>query len=137
MDASNKSDNVGKTLETQAKAFFDSAPPMHNSHEITQKLIQFIQHISSSLGNLASTIAFKFAYFLYVPLCFPCKWCLVVFGTIENGKGRRIVCVTSGGTTAPLEQQCVRYVDNFSSGHRGATSTEYDALALFFVEINQ
>ncbi|ESW08195.1 hypothetical protein PHAVU_009G026700 [Phaseolus vulgaris] len=42
-----------------------------------------------------------------------------------NGKARRIVCVTSGGTTAPLEQRCVRYVDNFSSGHRGATSTEY------------
>ncbi|RHN68572.1 putative phosphopantothenate--cysteine ligase [Medicago truncatula] len=88
MDASNKSDDVGKTLETQAKAFFDSAPSLHNSHEITQKLIQFIQHNSSSLA-------------------------------------RRIVCVTSGGTTAPLEQLCVRYVDNFSSGHRGAISTEY------------
>ncbi|KAF7815575.1 phosphopantothenate--cysteine ligase 2 [Senna tora] len=42
-----------------------------------------------------------------------------------DGNARRIVCVTSGGTTAPLEQRCVRYVDNFSSGHRGATSTEY------------
>jgi phosphopantothenate-cysteine ligase len=48
----------------------------------------------------------------------------MVFGTPENGEARRIVCVTSGGTTAPLEQRCVRYVDNFSSGHRGATSTE-------------
>ncbi|KAK9048783.1 hypothetical protein SSX86_032250 [Deinandra increscens subsp. villosa] len=38
---------------------------------------------------------------------------------------RRVVCVTSGGTTVPLEQRCVRYIDNFSSGHRGATSTEY------------
>ncbi|ONK73964.1 uncharacterized protein A4U43_C03F1400 [Asparagus officinalis] len=43
----------------------------------------------------------------------------------ENGKPRRIVCVTSGGTTVPLEQRCVRYIDNFSSGHRGAASTEY------------
>ncbi|KAK4275742.1 hypothetical protein QN277_018773 [Acacia crassicarpa] len=42
-----------------------------------------------------------------------------------DGNARRVVCVTSGGTTAPLEQRCVRYVDNFSSGHRGATSTEY------------
>ncbi|XP_062109954.1 phosphopantothenate--cysteine ligase 1-like [Humulus lupulus] len=42
-----------------------------------------------------------------------------------NGGARRIVCVTSGGTTVPLEQRCVRYIDNFSSGHRGATSTEY------------
>ncbi|CAH1453050.1 unnamed protein product [Lactuca virosa] len=38
---------------------------------------------------------------------------------------RRVVCVTSGGSTVPLEQRCVRYIDNFSSGHRGATSTEY------------
>ncbi|GMH14817.1 hypothetical protein Nepgr_016658 [Nepenthes gracilis] len=38
---------------------------------------------------------------------------------------RKIVCVTSGGTTVPLEQRCVRYIDNFSSGHRGAASTEY------------
>ncbi|XP_011083404.1 phosphopantothenate--cysteine ligase 2 [Sesamum indicum] len=43
----------------------------------------------------------------------------------ENGTARRVVCVTSGGTTVPLEQRCVRYIDNFSSGHRGAASTEY------------
>ncbi|KAF8653054.1 hypothetical protein HU200_062493 [Digitaria exilis] len=43
----------------------------------------------------------------------------------EIGGRRRIVCVTSGGTTVPLEQRCVRYIDNFSSGHRGAASTEY------------
>ncbi|WJX32622.1 Phosphopantothenate--cysteine ligase 2 [Trifolium repens] len=92
MDASNKHEDAGKTLEAQAKAFFDSAPPLHNSHKISQDLNNFIQQNSSSL---------------------------------ENGEGRRIVCVTSGGTTAPLEQRCVRYVDNFSSGHRGATSTEY------------
>ncbi|KAK3154445.1 hypothetical protein QOZ80_2BG0190610 [Eleusine coracana subsp. coracana] len=42
-----------------------------------------------------------------------------------GGARRRIVCVTSGGTTVPLEQRCVRYIDNFSSGHRGAASTEY------------
>ncbi|KAJ1279682.1 hypothetical protein BS78_04G173200 [Paspalum vaginatum] len=42
-----------------------------------------------------------------------------------GGRRRRIVCVTSGGTTVPLEQRCVRYIDNFSSGHRGAASTEY------------
>ncbi|KAK9128717.1 hypothetical protein Syun_017514 [Stephania yunnanensis] len=43
----------------------------------------------------------------------------------RNKTFRRIVCVTSGGTTVPLEQRCVRYIDNFSSGHRGAASTEY------------
>ncbi|RWR88641.1 phosphopantothenate--cysteine ligase 2-like protein [Cinnamomum micranthum f. kanehirae] len=42
-----------------------------------------------------------------------------------NGTPVRVVCVTSGGTTVPLEQRCVRYIDNFSSGNRGAASTEY------------
>ncbi|KAF2867972.1 phosphopantothenate-cysteine ligase-like protein [Massariosphaeria phaeospora] len=39
--------------------------------------------------------------------------------------GRRVVLVTSGGTTVPLETQTVRYIDNFSAGTRGATSAEY------------
>lgn len=89
MDAAKGLEAPGETLEAQVKAFFDSAPPLQNSDEITQKLNQFIQRNSSP------------------------------------SSARRVVCVTSGGTTAPLEQRCVRYVDNFSSGHRGATSTEY------------
>ena len=39
--------------------------------------------------------------------------------------GRRVVLVTSGGTTVPLERQTVRFIDNFSAGTRGATSAEY------------
>ncbi|ERS99588.1 phosphopantothenate-cysteine ligase [Sporothrix schenckii 1099-18] len=38
---------------------------------------------------------------------------------------RRIVLVTSGGTTVPLEKQTVRFIDNFSAGTRGSTSAEY------------
>ncbi|KAI5589133.1 hypothetical protein BDE02_05G141200 [Populus trichocarpa] len=51
----------------------------------------------------------------------------IEFNSPPPGKGSPtgVVCVTSGGTTVPLEQCCVRYIDNFSSGHRGATSTEY------------
>ncbi|KAK7204375.1 putative phosphopantothenoylcysteine synthetase [Myxozyma melibiosi] len=41
-----------------------------------------------------------------------------------HGTGR-IVLVTSGGTTVPLENQTVRFIDNFSAGTRGATSAEY------------
>lgn len=37
---------------------------------------------------------------------------------------RRVVCVTSGGTTVPLERHCVRFIDNFSGGTRGALSAE-------------
>ncbi|KAL2468045.1 Phosphopantothenate--cysteine ligase 1 [Forsythia ovata] len=47
------------------------------------------------------------------------------YSSSENKRTSRVVCITSGGTTVPLEQRCVRYIDNFSSGHRGAASTEY------------
>lgn len=40
-----------------------------------------------------------------------------------NGPNR-LVCVTSGGTTVPLEKNCVRFIDNFSRGTRGALSCE-------------
>lgn len=40
-------------------------------------------------------------------------------------EGRKVVLVTSGGTTVPLENQTVRFIDNFSAGTRGATSAEY------------
>ena len=39
-------------------------------------------------------------------------------------QGRPIVCVTSGGTTVPLERRCIRFIDNFSGGTRGALSVE-------------
>ena len=41
------------------------------------------------------------------------------------GSNRRLVLVTSGGTTVPLESRTVRFIDNFSAGTRGATSAEY------------
>ena len=36
----------------------------------------------------------------------------------------KIVLVTSGGTSVPLERNAVRFLDNFSTGSRGAASTE-------------
>lgn len=38
--------------------------------------------------------------------------------------GKCVAVVTSGGTTVPLEQNTVRFLDNFSTGSRGAASTE-------------
>lgn len=43
----------------------------------------------------------------------------------EKQKGKKIVLVSSGGTTVPLERHTVRYLDNFSAGTRGSSSTEY------------
>ncbi|KAL8601348.1 hypothetical protein ACOMHN_054641 [Nucella lapillus] len=42
----------------------------------------------------------------------------------ESSK-QRIVLVTSGGTTVPLESRTVRFIDNFSIGTRGSASAEY------------
>jgi phosphopantothenate-cysteine ligase len=44
---------------------------------------------------------------------------------VQRHRGRRVVLVSSGGTTVPLENQTVRFIDNFSAGTRGATSAEY------------
>ncbi|XP_069804114.1 phosphopantothenate--cysteine ligase [Dendropsophus ebraccatus] len=47
------------------------------------------------------------------------------FARGHHTEGRRVVLVTSGGTKVPLESRTVRFLDNFSSGRRGATSAEY------------
>ncbi|KAL7637716.1 UNVERIFIED_CONTAM: hypothetical protein RMT77_011325 [Armadillidium vulgare] len=47
------------------------------------------------------------------------------FCQLHKSRERKLVLVTSGGTTVPLERNTVRFVDNFSSGTRGAATTEY------------
>ncbi|XP_072283290.1 phosphopantothenate--cysteine ligase [Pyxicephalus adspersus] len=47
------------------------------------------------------------------------------FAQRHGSEGRRVVLITSGGTKVPLESRTVRFLDNFSSGRRGAASAEY------------
>uniref|UniRef100_A0A8C6P7W9 Phosphopantothenate--cysteine ligase n=1 Tax=Nothobranchius furzeri TaxID=105023 RepID=A0A8C6P7W9_NOTFU len=47
------------------------------------------------------------------------------FAMRHTEAGRRVVLITSGGTKVPLESRTVRFLDNFSSGRRGAASAEY------------
>lgn len=47
------------------------------------------------------------------------------FARYHTSEGRRVVVITSGGTKVPLESRTVRFLDNFSSGRRGASSAEY------------
>ncbi|XP_072521925.1 phosphopantothenate--cysteine ligase [Salminus brasiliensis] len=47
------------------------------------------------------------------------------FAERHSASGRRVVLITSGGTKVPLESRTVRFLDNFSSGRRGASSAEY------------
>nr|CAG4640965.1 EOG090X085T [Eulimnadia texana] len=42
-----------------------------------------------------------------------------------SGDPSRVVLITSGGTTVPLEHNTVRFIDNFSAGTRGSASAEY------------
>ncbi|OAF69445.1 hypothetical protein A3Q56_02765 [Intoshia linei] len=42
-----------------------------------------------------------------------------------NKNQHKLAFVTSGGTCAPIEKNSVRNLENFSTGHRGATSVEY------------
>jgi len=43
---------------------------------------------------------------------------------IQESKGCLLVLVTSGGTSVPIEKNTVRQLENFSTGMRGALSTE-------------
>ncbi|KAM6927579.1 phosphopantothenate--cysteine ligase [Xenentodon cancila] len=50
---------------------------------------------------------------------------MTAFARYHAEAGRRVVLITSGGTKVPLESRTVRFLDNFSSGRRGACSAEY------------
>lgn len=50
---------------------------------------------------------------------------MAAFAKLHAAAGRRVVLITSGGTKVPLESRTVRFLDNFSSGRRGASSAEY------------
>lgn len=53
------------------------------------------------------------------------KRLMTEFAERHGSAGRRVVLITSGGTKVPLESRTVRFLDNFSSGRRGASSAEY------------
>merc|ERR1711942_89987 len=44
---------------------------------------------------------------------------------LDDHSHLKLVLITSGGTTIPLEKNTVRFLDNFSTGSRGASSAEY------------
>ena len=49
---------------------------------------------------------------------------LEAFARRVRGTERPLAVVTAGGTTVPLEARTVRYIDNFSTGNRGAALAE-------------
>ncbi|CAI5530603.1 unnamed protein product [Closterium sp. Naga37s-1] len=55
----------------------------------------------------------------------PPPLCSLQQASQQPGGAPLVTCVTSGGTTVPLERRCVRFIDNFSAGNRGAASCEH------------
>lgn len=53
------------------------------------------------------------------------KTAVTEFAASHRASGRSVVLITSGGTTVPLENNAVRFIDNFSVGTRGSSSAEY------------
>ncbi|GAX76312.1 hypothetical protein CEUSTIGMA_g3758.t1 [Chlamydomonas eustigma] len=49
---------------------------------------------------------------------------LVTHTSTSEALQRPFVVITSGGTLVPLERRCVRFIDNFSAGTRGAKSAQ-------------
>ena len=49
---------------------------------------------------------------------------LLLQNFVSSHQTKPVVLITSGGTAVPLERRCVRFIDNFSSGSRGALSVE-------------
>ena len=78
--------------------FLEEAPePTPSSTEVTERVRQFLErHTAAAAGTAAAPLM----------------------------PARPIVVITSGGTTVPLERNCVRFIDNFSKGTRGALSAE-------------
>ncbi|KAI4969479.1 hypothetical protein ZWY2020_000393 [Hordeum vulgare] len=88
-----------RSSDDEAAGFFRAAPPLRGRDAVAASLAAFVARHHAGTGGGGGG------------------------GSPPAVAG--VVCVTSGGTTVPLEQRCVRYIDNFSSGQRGAASTEY------------
>lgn len=59
--------------------------------------------------------------------------CQEILQTISKDPTQKIICISSGGTSIPLEKNTVRMIENFSTGQRGALSAEYFLKNGFFV----
>ena len=92
-----------------------------NARASDQAVEQFLQDAPAS----ADSVIDRVQQFLELH-CAPADPCAVpVAGSpVRRRLLRPLVVITSGGTTVPLERNCVRFIDNFSKGTRGALSAE-------------
>lgn len=104
-------------------------PPAHNIHTSTTDISHAIDRtLKDEFFPVAKTSSEEDNYFQTNPRP-PYLDDLVReaqdFIELQHSLNRdKIVLVTSGGTTVPLENNTVRFIDNFSAGTRGAASAE-------------
>lgn len=75
------------------------------------------------LPKLDTTIC-KSSFSLFMQIPESVQKCVQEIVESARQTNRPLVIITSGGTTIPLEKNTVRFIDNFSTGSRGATSAE-------------
>ncbi|AGO10750.1 AaceriAGR391Wp [[Ashbya] aceris (nom. inval.)] len=115
----------GAVLEARAHQCDMAAKAIHTS---TTEVERAIDRQQDAAGVQAAAQADEEQYFVTNPA--PAYLGELVaraeaFVQEQRARGRtRIVLVTSGGTTVPLENNTVRFIDNFSAGTRGAASAE-------------
>ncbi|MCI4390169.1 hypothetical protein PGIGA_G00119550 [Pangasianodon gigas] len=78
--------------------------------------------VNAGVDAMASSLSEEFAVPAHVE---EVRRVMAAFAEQHGAAGRMVVLITSGGTKVPLESRTVRFLDNFSSGRRGASSAEY------------
>ena len=118
-DCTEDTPGLGCTL--QAQAAFRPLPTMaaQAANGSDSAVEQFLQDAPAS----ADSVIDRVQQFLELH-CAPAD-CAVAGSPTRRRLLRPLVVITSGGTTVPLERNCVRFIDNFSKGTRGALSAEH------------
>ena len=68
MDITNRLGVPQETLDAEIKSFFESAPPLKNSDDISEKLKKFIERNSLSLGKFTLLFTHMDTFFKFLDL---------------------------------------------------------------------
>ena len=96
------------------QSFLADIPPLPNASQLQTAVSSFLSHHIDSIHSPSSSSTTP-------PIAVPSS---KRPSPIPDLHKRKVVLVTSGGTLVPLELQPVRYIDNFSTGTRGAAAVE-------------
>ena len=96
-------------------AFLKEIPPLSHADALRSSVSAFLAHHDDSIHDAPNVPP---------PSPVPASGSKRPAPAVADLHRRKVVLVTSGGTLVPLEQRPVRYIDNFSTGTRGAAAVE-------------